>query len=163
MTVRVAASSPSYDPPDRKISSGSLAVTLSVSFYIFPSSANPYGRRDTGYRCRECVVASGSSAVGCRRFPRGRCRLGGGFIPFYPGGFVVIGTQGDGQEPRRSCRLSAHLPRRRIRAQQGAVAGCRVLSGYLLDASVVSMLALSRTDASAPFLDWLERIPAASL
>ena len=60
-----------------------------------------------------------------------------------------------GVRPRR---LSANLSWRRVRTQPLAFAGCRALSGFLLDTNVISMLSPSRAEASAHFLEWLERM-----
>ena len=52
------------------------------------------------------------------------------------------------------------FPGETFRAQSCAVADCRSVSGYLLDTNVISMLSPSRAEASAGFLDWLERMDA---
>ena len=51
-------------------------------------------------------------------------------------------------------RLSQDFPRRWVRAQPDAVAGCRALSGFLLDTNIISMLAPARAEASARFVEW---------
>src|SRR3546814_4601211 len=62
------------------------------------------------------------------------------------------------EEAARPRRLSQDIPRRRIRAQPVALPGRRLVSGFLLDTDVVSMLSPARSDVSGGFLDWLERM-----
>ena len=55
-------------------------------------------------------------------------------------------------------RLPQDVPWRQLRAQPLAFAGCGLLSGFLLDTNVISMLSPFRTEASPSFVEWLERI-----